>query len=268
MPVKVRVVGARGAAFVMAHLAVEIKKGAKGISQKTVMDVAALVMEHDAKHFRLMQQQSKNQITLPQAVFTRTINRIGAQNRSIRTIEAKVARLLPLADTGRLYRSVSDLNSPDVRITVTEAAISVVNLVPYMAKHIKGVALLNVSIYDMYEFGQVEQQRLLERVPPPPLKGKRSEGVINTGIVEYGKPKGTDFSKKDKIKGLRVGGGREDVGDQKSSRPYYRLRNWAEARYPTIARTPSRNWIYKLPPEVTQAVSRLVLLDVVERAGS
>lgn len=267
MPVKVRVVGARGAAFVLAKLSVEVKKGAQGISHQTVMHVASLVMEHDAKHFRTMQKEGANRITLPQAVFSRTINRLGAQNRSIRTIEAKVARLLPLADTGRLYKSVSEITSPDVRVTVSIEAISIVNLVPYMAKHIKGVALINLSIYDMFEFGEVEKKRLLERVPPPPRKGERSQGTINVGIVSYGKAKGSDFSKKDKVKGLKVGGGRKDVGDQKSSRPYYRLRNWAEARYPTIARTPKRNWIYALPPEIVQAVSRLVLLDIVERSS-
>lgn len=268
MAIRVQVVGARKAAFILARLSVEVKKGAKGISSETVMTVATIVVQHDARHFRYMQQKSENRITVPQAVFTREVNRIGAQNRSVRTIEAKVDRLLPLADTGRLYRSVSEVNSPDLRITVTVEAISLVNLVPYFAKHIKGRTLLNTSVFEMYQFGDVERQRLLERVPPPPTKARRSEGVVDAGFVVLGKHKGTDWSKKDKIRGIRhpKSGGKDDKGDQKSSRPYYRLRNWAEARYPTIAPTPKRNWIFGLPPEIVTAISRLVLLDVMERS--
>lgn len=262
MPIKVTVTGARGVALVMARLAVEIKKAGRGISPAVVKQVVNIVMVWDTKHFYAMQhQRAESKISLPQAVFTREVNYIGGQNTSIRRIEAKVIRLKPLNDTGRLFKSVSDQNSPDIRVTVTVDAISIVNLVPYMGKHITGLSMVNQNVFEMYGFGATEQQRLLERVPPPPLKG--------TGRVPRGKNK--PFTKREGVYGLQVVGPgardehTKDKGLLKSNRPYYRLKNWAEARYPTIGKLPKRNWIFALPPEIVQAISEMVLLDVVER---
>lgn len=262
MPIKITVTGARGAAVVMARLAVEVKKAGRGISAPVVKRVVNIVMAWDTKHFFTMQnERAASKISLPQAVFTREINYIGGENNSIRRIEAKVTRLKPLQDTGRLFKSISSPSSPDIRITVTPEAISIVNLVPYMGKHLKGLAMIDQNVFEMYGFGEVERQRLFDRVPPPPLKG--------TGRVPRGKSK--PFTKREGVYGLQIvgPGGRDahmqDKGFLKSNRPYYRLKNWAEARYPTIGKLPKRNWIYALPPEVVQAIGEMVLLDIVER---
>lgn len=284
MPISIKVTGARGAAMKLAKLAITLKGGAKSISSPVVRKIVEIVVIHDTRNFRSMQQErAKNKISLPAAIFSRVVNYIGREGTSIRRIEAKVDRLLPLADTKRLYNSISNADSPDVKIVVTVDSISVINLVPYAPKHMTGISLVNINVYDLFEFGATEQQRLRERVPPPPLKGKRQKEVVkkrNRDIVQpaffeaVGGVREPIYNDDNELVGYRVvGAGRrllfreEERGDLKSSRPYYRLYNWAKNKYPTTGALPKRNWLYPLPPEATQLIGQLILSDLMERNG-
>lgn len=286
----VTVVGARGAGFVIARLAVGIKKGGANLSRPTVERIVSTVTIHDYRSFRYMQAQQKNRITLPTAIFSRVINRTGIDpNATIRTLEQKVGRVHPLEDTGRLINSVGDIHSPDMKIEVTVLGISVRNLVPYYKKQARGRSLLNTSVFEMFEFGPVERKRLEERVPPPP-PGKRKilaqssltereqrrayrdkvrpafyapGDVVSHRFIhpETGKEGFRTRRKKGKLLFRE-----SETGDLKSTRPYYRLRNWASARYPTIAAIPARAWLLPLPPEIVQAIGEMVRLDLMEKS--
>jgi hypothetical protein len=234
---------------------------------------------HDGRQFRAMQQTSKR-ISLPEVVFSRVKNYVGGRNDSIRIIEAKIWKLLPLKDTGRLYESVTNADSPDIRVEVTSAAIAIINLVPYAPKHMTGVTLVNINVYDLFEFGALEQQRLRDRVPPPPIKGTRDARRKHPRKRDQGNVKGlkgdvlslADAHTHHIIEQYGYNPEKfltesKDIGDLKSSRPYYRLYNWAKNRYPTSEALPKRNWIYPLPPEVVQRIGSMIILDLMERNG-
>lgn len=291
MPISITVTGARGAATKLAKLKTDLQGGAKSISVATIKRITAVVALHDTRNFRAMQQErAQSKISLPEAIFSRVNNYVGGENGSVRRIEAKVDRLLPLQDTNRLYNSISSPNSPDIRVAVTIDAIRIENLVPYAPKHMSGIALVNISVYDLFEFGALEQQRLKERVPPPPLKGTRPtrygkrtqrqrdivrpafyEKTRDKVIIHYEENERTGQQRevfREKIPGSKkLLFQEEEAGDLKSSRPYYRLYNWAKNKYPTTGALPKRNWIVPLPPEIVQSIGNMILLDLMERNG-
>jgi hypothetical protein len=281
MPIRITVSGAKRASVKLGQLSVNIKNGAKRLSPATIHEVVRLVTIHDTRNFQTMQNlRAQSRISLPAAVFSRENNYINMSDPTIRKLEVKVLDLLPLADTQRLWKSVSNPDSPDIRVEVTVAAITIVNLVPYAPKHMTGVSLVNISVYDLFEFGALEQQRLLERVPPPPLKGTRKARGGGRTMRERGVVKGMKGSvlgfadvftsgiiQEYNLSPDKFIGNEGDEGDLKSSRPYYRLYNWAKNRYPTSGALPNRNWVFPLPPEVVQRIGNMIVMDVVENTG-
>lgn len=281
MAIRITVSGAGRTSVKLAKLGVNIKGGARSLSVMTVRDIVAIVVIHDTKNFKAMQdQRAENAISVPAAIFSRQNNYINLSSPTILRLEVKVKKLLPLADTRRLWESVTNANSPDFQIKVTADAITINNLVPYAAKHMTGIALVNINVYELYEFGAQEQARLKERVPPPPKGGggrrngtNRARGIIKgfKGGGEYddqivrgilvNHPVGKQ------VKNPDTGDRRDDLGDLKSSRPYWRLYNWALNRYPTSGALRKRNWVFPLSPEVTQKISQMVVVDIVKGTG-
>lgn len=207
-----------------------LAKGTEAFDAKARNDMKRVFAKHNKSKFDAGQKRGGwKRITVGTLVFSRKDDWVKNQAGNLEQVKSRAGAVGPLEDTGRLKESLINPSNKNFRMRVTKRTITNSTNVAYASKHTLGKT-------QTYRFGTTHKGRLNERVP---------------------RPKGRGRQEKD---------GRTLRGTKgKGSRPFYRLRTWAERRYPTTAKIPIRSWTGEPNRETVSRIERVVATGVLER---
>lgn len=156
----IRVAGVEDSRHRLYNLQAKMKNGAMALSPQAVLEIDAIVRQHDSIIFmRRSKSEEWSRVTLPAAILSRQDNAIG-RAKTIAELNAIVASsVLPLFDTHKLFNSIAQNNADHV-IQVNRVSLTIGTAVEYAAKHFSGD-------WQVFEFTATEMERLYERVEMP-----------------------------------------------------------------------------------------------------
>lgn len=241
--------GARKYSRLLTEISNNIRRGPSGLTKPAVAAIAARVASWNKSNFDIKKHpggwRSPSWRTL---VFSRSMNYYGGiRNISMGMVESKANSVNSLVDReggGRvykdtLYKGVTDSTNKNFRVMIRRNAIVIGTDVPYADKHLFGKS-------QTFVFGETEQTRLKQRVPPPPV-----------GMT----PKTAARQRLKKKIGLG-----EFRRRQQNERAYYIIFNWAKKKYPITKTLPHRSWIVKIPEDIRSFFSDVIQKDFMASA--